>query len=146
MFTPLGSSLEFIPGRHLVMCSGIICQLFLVFRDFHIFDEYKPFTLYNFPQFLLIWLYTHTHTHTHTHIWFGSLFTLESESEYHSVMFDFLQPHGLHTPWNSPGQNTGVGSLSLLQGNNIGSFHYWYELWSFSFQFLHWKALFSFLN
>ena len=25
-------------------------------------------------------------------------------------------PHGLHSPWNSPGQNTGVGSLSLLQG------------------------------
>ena len=23
---------------------------------------------------------------------------------------------GLHSPWNSPGQNTGVGSLSLLQG------------------------------
>ena len=27
-----------------------------------------------------------------------------------------LQPHGLFNPWNSPGQNTGVGSLSLLQG------------------------------
>ena len=27
-----------------------------------------------------------------------------------------LQPHGPHSPWNSPGQNTGVGSLSLLQG------------------------------
>ena len=27
-----------------------------------------------------------------------------------------LWPHGLYTPWNSPGQNTGVGSLSLLQG------------------------------
>ena len=27
-----------------------------------------------------------------------------------------LRPHGLCTPWNSPGQNTGVGSLSLLQG------------------------------
>ena len=26
-------------------------------------------------------------------------------------------PHGLYSPWNSPGQNTGVGSLSLLQGN-----------------------------
>ena len=25
-------------------------------------------------------------------------------------------PHGLHTPWNSPGQNTGVVSPSLLQG------------------------------
>ena len=27
-----------------------------------------------------------------------------------------LQPHGLQSPWNSPGQNTGVGNLSLLQG------------------------------
>ena len=25
-------------------------------------------------------------------------------------------PHGLYSPWNSPGQNVGVGSLSLLQG------------------------------
>ena len=29
---------------------------------------------------------------------------------------DPLRPHGLYSPWNSPGQNTGVGSLSLLQG------------------------------
>ena len=27
-----------------------------------------------------------------------------------------LQPHRLYNPWNSLGQNTGVGSLSLLQG------------------------------
>ena len=40
----------------------------------------------------------------------------ESESESHSVLSGSLQPHGLHSPWNSPGQNTGVGSLSLLQG------------------------------
>ena len=25
-------------------------------------------------------------------------------------------PHGLHSPWSSPGQNTGVGSLSLPRG------------------------------
>ena len=31
-------------------------------------------------------------------------------------MSDSLWPHGLCSPWNSPGQNTGVGSLSLLQG------------------------------
>ena len=31
-------------------------------------------------------------------------------------MSNSLQPHGLHSPWNSPGQNTGVGSLSVLQG------------------------------
>ena len=33
-----------------------------------------------------------------------------------SAVSDSLQPHGLYSPWNSPGQNTGVGSLSLLQG------------------------------
>ena len=33
-----------------------------------------------------------------------------------SVMSDSLQPHGPHSKWNSPGQNIGVGSLSLLQG------------------------------
>ena len=31
-------------------------------------------------------------------------------------MSDSLQSHGLYSPWNSPGQNAGVGSLSLLQG------------------------------
>ena len=38
------------------------------------------------------------------------------KAESHSVVFDSLRPHGLHNPWNSPGQNTGAGSLSLLQG------------------------------
>ena len=38
------------------------------------------------------------------------------ESESRSVMSNSLRPHGLYSPWNSPGQNTGVGSLSLLQG------------------------------
>ena len=33
-----------------------------------------------------------------------------------SVVSDSLWPHGLYSPWDSPGQNTGVGSLSLLQG------------------------------
>ena len=39
-----------------------------------------------------------------------------SESESCSVVSDSLRLHGLHSPWNSPVQNTGVGSLSLLQG------------------------------
>ena len=33
-----------------------------------------------------------------------------------SVMSNSLRPHVLYSPWNSPGQNTGVGSPSLLQG------------------------------
>ena len=36
-----------------------------------------------------------------------------NESESHSVVSDSLR---LYSPWNSSGQNTGVGSLSLLQG------------------------------
>ena len=31
-------------------------------------------------------------------------------------MSNSLQPHGLYCPWNSPGQNTRVSSISLLQG------------------------------
>ena len=38
------------------------------------------------------------------------------ESESCSVVSDSLWPHGLYSPRNSPGQNTRVGSLSLLQG------------------------------
>ena len=35
--------------------------------------------------------------------------------ESRSVVSDSLQPHGLYSPWNSSGWNTGVGSHSLLQ-------------------------------
>ena len=36
--------------------------------------------------------------------------------KHHSVVSNSLRPHGLYNPWSSPGQNTGVGSCSLLQG------------------------------
>ena len=42
--------------------------------------------------------------------------SLEKESESRSVVSNSLRPHALYNPWNSPGQNTEVGSLSLLQG------------------------------
>ena len=46
---------------------------------------------------------------------------LKVKRENHSIMSDSLRPHGLEPtrllcPWNSPAQNTGVGSLSPLQG------------------------------
>ena len=40
----------------------------------------------------------------------------ESESESCSIASSSFRPNGLYSPWNSPGQNTGVGSLFLLQG------------------------------
>ena len=51
------------------------------------------------------------------------------ESESQSVVSNSLKPHGLYSPWNSPGQNTRVGSLCLLlgifptQGSNPGLPH-----------------------
>ena len=44
-----------------------------------------------------------------------------------SLLSDSLWPQGVYSPWDSPGQNTGVGSLFLLwrifptQGSNPGS-------------------------
>ena len=43
-------------------------------------------------------------------------YIVESESESRSVLSNSLWAHGLYSPLNSPGQNTGVGSLSFLQG------------------------------
>ena len=37
-------------------------------------------------------------------------------SESPSILSNSLRPHGLYSPWNSPGQNTEVGNFSLLQG------------------------------
>ena len=53
----------------------------------------------------------------------------KSASESCSVVSNSLRPHGLYSPRSSLGQNTGVGSLSLLQrifptqGSNPGLLH-----------------------
>ena len=60
-----------------------------------------------------------THGDVSFHVTLSNPFLMWSEekwSESHSVMSNSLQPYGLYSPRNSPGQNTGVGSLSLLQG------------------------------
>ena len=67
----------------------------------------------------------------------------EFESESCSIVSDSLQPHGLYTPRNSPGQNTGVGSLSLLQGmfptqeSNLGLLHCKLTLYSWTIRKAH---------
>ena len=70
------------------------------------------------------------------------------ESESCSVMSNSLQPHGLDSAWNSPGQNTGMGNHSLLQGifstqgSNPGLPHYRQILYQLS----HSKVLFLVLS
>ena len=44
------------------------------------------------------------------------VYTVKVKSESHSVMSNTLWRYGLYSLWNPPGQNTGVGSLSFLQG------------------------------
>ena len=59
-------------------------------------------------------------------------------SESHSIVSDSLWPHELYSSWTSPGLNTGVGSLSLLQGIfptqglNPGLLHYRWILYQLS--------------
>ena len=59
--------------------------------------------------------------------WIDRQITEKNESC--SVISDSRWPHGLYSSWNSPGQNTGVGSCSLLQrifptqGSNPGLLH-----------------------
>ena len=50
-------------------------------------------------------LYHLSYWGSHIYIW-----------KWKSFSHDSLQLHGLYSPWNSPGQNTGAGSCSLLQG------------------------------
>ena len=60
------------------------------------------------------------------------------ESESHLVMSNCLQPHRVYSPWNSPGQNIGAVSLSLLQGIfptqglKPGLLHCWWILYHLS--------------
>ena len=61
-------------------------------------------------------------------------------SESGSVASNSLRPHGLYSPCNSPGKNTGVGSCSLLQGifptqeSNGGLLHCSRILYQLSYQ------------
>ena len=54
--------------------------------------------------------------HNFTVLKFTVLILIISDNESRSVVSDSLRPHGLYSPWNSPSQNTGMGSLSFVQG------------------------------
>ena len=68
-----------------------------------------------------------------------TIYSLEVKwSESRSLVSDSLWPCGRNRPWNSPGQNIGVGSLSLLQGifptqgSTPGLLHYRWILYQLS--------------
>ena len=63
---------------------------------------------------------------------------IKDESESHSLVSNSLWLHGLYSPWYSPGQNTGVGSLLQgifpTQGSNPGLPHCRWILYQLSHQ------------
>ena len=102
---------------------------------------FKHFPLHLEIFFGIIYLISSKIPHlvvTRNFLWHGQ--KIESEVKNHSVMSNSLQPCGLYSPWNSPGQNTGVGSCSLLQGifptqgSNPGLPHYRHILYQLSHQ------------
>ena len=72
-------------------------------------------------------IYTYfSRTHIHVLIYgicfslseFIPLLAIHPESESLSVVSGLLVPHGLYSPWDSPGQNTGVSSRSFSRGSS----------------------------
>ena len=93
-----------------------------LFKKVVLFPEFSSsldFMHYRFPSCSLLYMYLTLSSATcfcisaYFFFSFQSFLLLWSESC--SVLSDCLQTHGLYSPWNSPGQNTVVGSCSLLQ-------------------------------
>ena len=49
---------------------------------------------------------------------FWPLWWRKVKSESCSIVFNSLRPHGLYSPWNSPGQNAGVGTFPFSRGSS----------------------------
>ena len=94
--------------------SGSVCPHYQCFKcwdlSFIIFLESVYFTLVDLEK--LNFEYVRQHLKLRN----LDFFYVWSESESRSVVSNSLRPHGLYSPWNFPAQNTGVWSLSLLQG------------------------------
>ena len=65
---------------------------------------------------IFAYIYIYIHLSPKTRETKAKINQMEPESESCSTVSYFLWPRGLYSSWNSPGQNTGVGSRSLLQG------------------------------
>ena len=86
--------------------------------------SFKCFALYkNCNHLLLLWQTTWINTTTIHPVRRNGVALIVNKRVQNAKRESFSQscptlcdPHGLYSPWNSLGQNTGVGRLSLLQG------------------------------
>ena len=82
-------------SNHLILCCSLLLLL-LIFPNIRIFSSE---------------LALHIRSNFAIFSW-----SMKIKSKSHSVVSNSLWPHRLYSPWDSPGQNAGVHSLSLLQG------------------------------
>ena len=78
------------------------------------------------------------HCHSGEGMGAGGKIVFWNKSGSHSLVSDSLRPHRLYSPWNFLGQNTGVGSRSLLQGI--------FPTWGSNWGFLHCRQILYHLN
>ena len=76
--------------------------------DFNLWPNFRPHVIFNKSLYNL--------NLTLTNDLDKSIPKVKSESVSSSVLSKSLWPHGPYCPWNTPDQNIGVGSYSLLQG------------------------------
>ena len=100
------------------MCFTILTLTIIIIIIYHMYIHVHVCVLSHFSN---VWLCATIYIgmvymciHIYSYIYIYTIIYFESESC--SVVFNSLQPHGLYSPWNSLGQNTGVSSCSLLQG------------------------------
>ena len=100
-----------VPRVHLFSLQGI-WKSELPSRPYQATPFKRQLLLQNFPTPVLLCLPSHK-------LSFLLVYCLPPKLEYNAqVTSNSLWPQGLYSPWNSPGQNTGLGSLSLLQGSS----------------------------
>ena len=78
--------------------------------------RFHTLSISSFHQFLVVLCFCVLFFNFYNAVLVSVIQQCEWVSGSRSVVSDSLRPHGLFSPWSSPGQNTGVGSLSLLQG------------------------------
>ena len=138
-----------------VFISVVLCNDILDYdhnlRQVHIFmvilQNKKHFLLYFLKSEMIVLL-----SQTLNEIAITHQVAYHSSSVSCSVVSNSLRPHGLQPtwllcPWNSPGENTGVGCHFLLwaifrtQGSNLGLLHFRQILYHLSHQGSPWRAI-----
>ena len=100
------------------LAASILLNLF--WETYYLSREIQPSQIYHNSIFVVALVIVYFHYVFSFFFFFTSDFCwIDPFHEWKSFSrVQLWQPHGLYNPWNSPGQNTGEGSLSLPGGSS----------------------------